>query len=321
MWSTYPACHKFRKEGNINTNIISCVGDVILDYFIPITPNRLTNVTNIVDDVSPDFGGPAFNVSYYLSLWGLSPNLCGFVGRNDRFRFETIANEIKLDTSNIIYSSEESDTLISIKKMYTIFVRSKIPKLEPIVSNEVYSLSKIVCLFGSRHKEMRETQVRVCKNTTCTLVFNPSYAIFNYGLRELNFIISRSTYLFLNQEEGNYIIKTFSLSDILGILKLFPQLTVVLTQGSHGVTLFQNKEIRYYPSMTNDVVNPTGAGDALIAGFLLGIIQNQSILDSLRIASACAAYATEEKTTRANIKLEKLFQRVTDFKHQESSII
>ncbi|TDR73083.1 PfkB family carbohydrate kinase [Paludibacterium purpuratum] len=64
---------------------------------------------------------------------------------------------------------------------------------------------------------------------------------------------------------------------------------LVLSMGGDGVFFSNGAEQGWSPSPTVEIVNATGAGDALMAGLAWGWLQEMLLPDTLRLAQACAA--------------------------------
>ena len=63
----------------------------------------------------------------------------------------------------------------------------------------------------------------------------------------------------------------------------------VLSMGSHGAFVGYNGEIFKASPPIVDAVNPVGCGDALVAGFAIGIAQGMKIKEIIKLATATAA--------------------------------
>jgi 1-phosphofructokinase len=77
-------------------------------------------------------------------------------------------------------------------------------------------------------------------------------------------------------------------------------LNVLVSLGEKGILYVSNDLSKIYlPSIDVNVINTTGAGDSLVAGVLAGVVQNKSLIDSLKLGLACAC-ATVESGHLAN---------------------
>lgn len=65
----------------------------------------------------------------------------------------------------------------------------------------------------------------------------------------------------------------------------------IITRGKEGALLMSAGEMLEVPAFPVEVVDVSGAGDAFIAGFIVGLLENWSLADCLRFASAMGASA------------------------------
>jgi 1D-myo-inositol 3-kinase len=87
-------------------------------------------------------------------------------------------------------------------------------------------------------------------------------------------------------------------ADILGFEYAMPTIVstvkiVVLTQGAHGATVFQNGESKYFPSYPVKEVDATGAGDVFSAAFLIKYHETQDIAQATAYAHTAASFVVE----------------------------
>ena len=65
---------------------------------------------------------------------------------------------------------------------------------------------------------------------------------------------------------------------------------VIMTLGKEGIIASYKGEIMKLPSVAETVVDATGAGDAFWSGLYTGIINNEKLVDAMKIGLACSAY-------------------------------
>ncbi len=94
--------------------------------------------------------------------------------------------------------------------------------------------------------------------------------------------------VFCNQEEAFGLTGTTISQEALH--RLNEQIeTVAMTLGPRGALIAHQGRVTYIDPFSLQVMDTTGAGDAFAAGFLYGVTQGKSILESGRIAAAMAA--------------------------------
>jgi len=73
--------------------------------------------------------------------------------------------------------------------------------------------------------------------------------------------------------------------------------SAVLTRGKDGVTVFEGPAVTHLPAPAVPVVNVSGAGDALIAGTLLGLSEDRPLINAVHHGLAAAALALQTATS------------------------
>jgi len=70
-------------------------------------------------------------------------------------------------------------------------------------------------------------------------------------------------------------------------------ITVLLTRGYRGATLYASGQVAHFDALPARPVDPTGAGDCFATAFLVRYIETRSLTDALRFALAAGALAVE----------------------------
>jgi tagatose kinase len=83
---------------------------------------------------------------------------------------------------------------------------------------------------------------------------------------------------------------------------------VVVTDGANGCTAFTQVGAQHIPGFIIREVDPTGAGDAFNAGFLLRWLNGDSLADAAYFANACGAMAAMEWGPMAGAKSAEAVQ-------------
>lgn len=98
--------------------------------------------------------------------------------------------------------------------------------------------------------------------------------------------------LFCNREEARAILRTNERMDTAAMSRSLCQRgagSAVVTAGSQGLAFATQDDCIELASVAAEVVDVTGAGDALVAGTLFGRLSGRSVTDSLRIGLKGAA--------------------------------
>ncbi len=103
--------------------------------------------------------------------------------------------------------------------------------------------------------------------------------------------------LFLNAAQARHITKTEALPEAIDRLRARGAQAIVLTQGADGVSVCNSNGTKRLPPPAVSVLNVSGAGDAIIAGTLLGLSEGQPLTDAVHLGLAAAALALQSMET------------------------
>ncbi|AJC71580.1 carbohydrate kinase [Thermococcus guaymasensis DSM 11113] len=106
-----------------------------------------------------------------------------------------------------------------------------------------------------------------------SLDFNPTYMDDYREKRDLmREIVSRAEVVFPNEREALVITRAESVEEAAEVLHDWGAKIVVITRGEKGVLVYdgQFREFPALPIRPEEIVDPTGAGDAFAGGFLAG---------------------------------------------------
>jgi len=273
----------------------------------------LANQTIILDSVSKDIGGPAYNIFWYLSKFGLKAKLIGAYGGNDRYFFKKTFLTDQLDESGLIRVKGHSDSLFTIlvgKNYHSYYLRSRLPDdIEEKIRNQC-GKSDYLILTGSRHVLIRKAFLSIADNLDePTVIFNPSYAIYEYKDLELNQLLKISDFIIFNEQEAKEAIRILKIRDIKEMTNFVPN-PIIVTLGRKGLKIYHKNKIYNIESFARKAVNPIGAGDAFAAGFLYEIIGKRSITNSARFGAMLAAHVVESEQTRVFVHKKKIYERL-----------
>jgi 2-dehydro-3-deoxygluconokinase len=99
-------------------------------------------------------------------------------------------------------------------------------------------------------------------------------------------------YLFVGQAEARLLFGLGGPADetLAALARLAPKATIALLQGEEGsVVLDAGRTVRPTRRFTVEVVDPIGAGDAYVAGFLAAVLQGRDVPAAVDVGSAVAA--------------------------------
>lgn len=118
--------------------------------------------------------------------------------------------------------------------------------------------------------------------------------------------IKMSDYIIINKTEGKVLTGKEEPKDILKVLlKKYPHTKIVITLGKNGSIYSDGIDTVKQSAFKSEPVDTTGAGDTFTGYFAAMISKGTSIEETLKIASAAAAIATEKQGAASSIPMLK----------------
>ena len=105
-------------------------------------------------------------------------------------------------------------------------------------------------------------------------------------------VLPRARYVFLGRAEAQTVFRLEDSAETIldSLSRRAPKAVIALLQGAEGSTIFDGQRI-WRPNIQHkvDVIDPIGAGDAYVAGFLWAVLCGRSWQDAVNIAATVAA--------------------------------
>lgn len=194
--------------------------------------------------------------------------------------------QIDKDGENCIIVSAGANTLLDeayIKSVTADFARGDICMLQ----NETPCTDFII------------KQAKACG---MSVIWNPSP--MNEKIKDS--AIKMSDYIIINKTEGKVLTGKEEPKDILKVLlKKYPHTKIVITLGKNGSIYSDGIDTVKQSAFKAEPVDTTGAGDTFTGYFAAMISKGTSIEETLKIASAAAAIATEKQGAASSIPMLK----------------
>lgn len=287
-------------------------GAVAFDYIMDfsqsfeenIIPQKLKtlSISFLVKNLSRNFGGSAGNIAYNLGLLKQNPVLFACTGKKDSKAYEKHIKKAGVNTDFVnVIKNEFTATVFLI----TDKNNCQIAAFNPASSNfdsllkieGVHKVLKIDFLVIS--PTTPEAIIKFAKDAVklkIPYLYDPAQQIPTISANELKIGIEKAEILICNDYELSLIMKKtkFDKKQILSKVKI-----LITTLGEKG-SLVETKSERLMinAAKPRKVVDPTGAGDAYIAGFLTGYLNNQLLKICGQIGSTISTFAIEEYGTQ-----------------------
>ena len=250
----------------------------------------------LIKELTLTSGGGGTNTAVSLARLGHKVAFLGKMGskENSRRVIDDLKTE-KVDTSFIVRSEKGrtgySIILDSIKHDRTILtfkgsnndLRFSEIKLKKLRTKWFY--------FSTMMEESFRTLEKLASyavKSDIKIMFNISSYLAKKGVPYLRNILKKVNILVLNKEEACILVGKNNIESLLKKLhKLGPEI-IAITDGKHGVYIFNNNYLYYGKPHNIKVVESTGAGDAFASSFLSGIIRKNDIEFAMKLGMANA---------------------------------
>ncbi len=285
-------------------------GSIAYDYLMRF-PGRFTehliqdhlehvSLSFLVDDMTKHWGGVGANIAYTMALLNMRPKVfatvgrdfgdyrdhledvgvdCGLVRRDDELFTASFFANTDLDNNQI--ASFYTGAMALARNYALADVYEGKPDMVVVSPNDPDAMLQI-------SDECRERGIR--------FVADPSQQVPRLNGEQLRRCIDGAYLLVINKYESEIIckkvgIESHELREMVDVL--------IITQGKHGSEIYTEGTIRHVDIFpTDDILDPTGVGDAYRAGLLRGIAAGLPLELSAQMGSLSAAYVLEQVGTQ-----------------------
>ncbi|WP_406657157.1 carbohydrate kinase family protein [Methanolobus sp. ZRKC2] len=267
--------------------VISVVGHAAIDLLFDVENIAIHNESQPIIDYHEYYGGGAANIAIGIARLGGNCQLISAVGGD----FAASGYEAELENHGVDLSllyrfkSEKSTRAFVFtdrehhQSTYFDWGASKhLQELEPPAVDFVHLATSDSTYNAGIAKKAGFVS------------FDPGQDLVTYSKENLESILENTNMLFTNKHEIQRVCdmtgKCFE--DILAMIE-----TVIVTYDAEGSIIHNGGEAISIPVVTVKALDPTGAGDAYRAGFLLAYIRNYPIEICGKIGSTVASFAVQ----------------------------
>ncbi|MBI3151691.1 MAG: carbohydrate kinase family protein [Chloroflexi bacterium] len=288
---------------------ILLTGSVAYDYLMTfpgqfkehILPERLASISLsfLVDGMSKQRGGIAPNIAYTMALLGQKPRVMATVGE-DFGDYRTWLDSKGVDTSLMyVVPGVFTASFFATTDTESAQIASFYPgAMAHSASQSIKGLDKkpdLVIVSPSAPDAMMKFPAE-CRELGIKYLYDPSQQVLRLEGNELARDMEGAHFLFCNDYEFGLISKKtgWSLDQILEHVKV-----LVITRGKDGADLYAGSDTVHIPTVPEDqIVDPTGVGDAFRGGFLAGYSHDFDWKLCGEIGSLSAVYCLEQRGTQ-----------------------
>lgn len=312
---------------------IVCTGSVAYDYLMKfpgffkehILTNNLESLSLsfLVESLTKVRGGIAPNIAYTLALLGSkNPIIFATVGE-DFEEYRLWLEENRVDTS---YIKKIDGVFTASFFANTDLANSQIASFYPgaMTYARDYSLKELgfkpeLVVISPNDPDAMNRYVEECGQLNIPYLYDPSQQIVRMSSDEIKKGVEGAYSLFVNEYEYQLLQKHTGLTqnDILNIVKF-----LVVTLGDKGARIFADNQEYLVPAFpVENIIDPTGVGDAFRGGFLRGFEESYSWELCGKIGSLSAAYCLEQNGTQAHhYSIEEFIKRFREFNDDDGAL-
>lgn len=271
------------------------------------------------DSYNKYFGGSPANIAMNTNRLGINSLVAAAVGNDGlgRFLVKHLENA-KIDTS-CVEKVDYSTSMVLVTKSKSspvpIFYRDADYHLN--YTNEIAEAlknSKILhfsCWPISRQPSRNTIEIIIeqARKNDVLICFDPNYHKMIWekdedGVEYVKSIIKKTDIVKYSKDDAERLFGIDTPENQMEKFKCLGAKLSIMTLGKDGAIVSDGKETIKFNAITTEVVDTTGAGDALWSGFYAALIKGYTIKDALNLGLAVSAYKL--KYTGAVVNLPKL---------------
>jgi adenosine kinase len=294
-------------------------GSIAYDYLMTfpgyfkdhIVPERLDkiSVSFLVDHMVRQRGGIAPNIAYTLALLGDHPVVFGTVGEDfEDYRKwleeKGIVTEFIRTIEGVFTASFFANTDLANNQICSFYTGAMAHARDLSLLGLQGDLPEWVVISPNDPQAM-DRYVAECQTLKVPYLYDPSQQVARSSAEDLRRGVEGAYGLFCNEYEWELLQKHTGFTE-QGIFQRVE--LVVITFGAKGAAIFnQGTEVRVPSVPVDEIIDPTGVGDAFRGGFIRGMQLRFDWQTCGRMGSLAAAYCLEQRGTQAHD------YRTTDF--------
>lgn len=268
------------------------------DHILP-EKIHIINLSFQVDTLKKERGGTGANIAYNLALLGEKPKLLATVGEDFakyRYWLEKTGVDTQLTsavpfefTSSFFVFTDKADNQIG------AFYQGAMKHANELSIKTAKLSKRDFVIIAPTEVSAMTKYANECQELDLPYLFDPGMQLPRFNDQDLKKSVYGARILIGNDYEIEVIKKRLKMTNG-GLRKIVDVL--VTTLGEKGSLIETKKEkIIIPPVKPNEIVDPTGAGDAYRAGFMKGYLKNLPLAVCGKMGSLAASYAIEKYGT------------------------
>jgi adenosine kinase len=251
---------------------------------------HILNVSFLVPTLRREFGGCAGNIAYTLKLLGGEPVVLAALG-NDGHDYLERLKALGIGTGSIHvtphnYTAQAMIITDAANNQITAFHPGAMQQAHEVGLPERTDLR--LAIIGPDGREAMMRRARDLAAAGIPFVFDPGQGLPMFDGDDLRHFLGLATWVTLNDYEARMLCERTG--EDLALLSRSHLKGVVVTLGDQGCDVWQGGERTHVPGLqAQDVVDPTGCGDAFRGALLYGLELGWPLVECVKLGNRLGA--------------------------------
>ncbi|MBS0309624.1 MAG: carbohydrate kinase family protein [Proteobacteria bacterium] len=276
------------------------------------------NVSFLVPQMRREFGGCAGNIAYNLKLLGGDPHIMATIGMDGESYLDRLKH-LHISTRHIrsvesAYTAQAFITTDSDGNQLTAFHPGAMTMSH---LNKVASVDHVaLAIVAPDGRDGMLQHAADCDAQEIPFIFDPGQGLPMFNGEELEHFIELASHVAVNDYEAELLLERtgLSLEQIAHRVE-----ALIVTRGELGADIFvKGKHFSIPVVPVEQVIDPTGCGDAFRAGLLYGITQQMDWETTGRLASLMGAikitHQGGQNHAPSRVEIEDRFQQAFGYR-------
>ena len=269
------------------------------DHIVP-EKVHMINLSFTVNRMEEKLGGTAGNIAYALRLLGETPIILAAIGKDYSRYFQWLGqNDIPTEGIRIIEEEFTAGAFITTDmadNQITVFNPGAMKYKADFNTRALEPGESFVIIAPGNIQDMVDL-AHTYKEMGVPYIFDPGQAIPALSSEDLQEGIRGARLLMANHYEMELI--CHKVGTVITELLDATIDGIIVTEGEKGSTVVtRERETSIRAVSPQQVLDPTGAGDAYRAGVIKGLLEGRELPFCAMLGSTCAAYAVETYGTQ-----------------------
>jgi sugar/nucleoside kinase (ribokinase family) len=284
---------------------VLCSGNIIYDTLVHPVDETQWGTTTEVETIECHIGGNGSNTSIALATIGVPVRLLGAVGCDEPGRFVMdVLRRAGVDTRAIATVDAATAATVALvnsagdrKFLHRIGAGAEafaepIEFLPPLTDGISHFHLASIFMLPKLRPNSAATLARA-RAAGLTTSLDTNWDPHGHWMRDLEPCLPHLDFLFMNEDEARMATGSADSAEAARVLFQHGARTAVMKLGARGCAIYSGGAEVRCPAFEVEAKDTTGAGDCFVAGFLAGVLRNETLAEAGQFANAVAAFSVQ----------------------------